>query len=165
MKRILFFISILMLLFSIHASAQNTASPDTVCARSSENYNIPKAFANFNSQYTWGIKGSGCTITFGQSTDSIRIAWVNSAGSDTLWVVETNAAGCKGDTVKIKVVRTAHPTAAFENATRCFGETLNIRFTGSAPYSIQYTLNDKQINLNGIVQNPFLSVKPKEHTN
>jgi len=153
MKRILFFISIIVLSFSIRSTAQSTANPDTVCAGSNVYYKIPSA--TINSTFTWGIKGSGGTLTFGQSTDSIRVAWTNTAGSDTLWVVETNVAGCKGDTAKLTVIKVAPPTAVFDNATLCYGETLNINFTGYSPYSVQYTLNGNTVNQSGIIQNPY----------
>jgi hypothetical protein len=153
MKRILFLVSIIMLLFSINSTAQSTANPDTVCAGSNVYYKIPSA--TINSTFTWGIKGSSGTLTFGQSTDSIRVAWTNMVGSDTLWVVETNAAGCKGDTAKLTVIRVAPPTAEFDNSTLCYGETLKINFTGYPPYSVQYTLNGNTVNQSGITQNPY----------
>ncbi len=153
MKRFLIITSILMLLFSIRSTAQSTANPDTVCSGSNVYYKIPSATAN--STFTWGIKGSSGTLTFGQSTDSIRVSWTNTAGSDTLWVVETNAAGCKGDTAKLTVIRVAPPTAEFDNATLCYGETLKINFTGYPPYSVQYTLNGNTVNQSGITQNPY----------
>ncbi len=153
MKRFLILTSIVMLLFSIRSTAQSTANPDTVCAGSNVYYKLPSA--TLNSAYTWGIKGSGGTVTFGQSTDSIRVAWTNTAGSDTLWVVETNAAGCKGDTAKLTVIRVAPPTAEFDNSTLCYGETLKINFTGYPPYSVQYTLNGNTVNQSVITQNPY----------
>jgi len=153
MKRFLILTSIVMLLFSIRSTAQSTANPDTVCAGSNVYYKLPSA--TLNSTYTWGIKGSGGTLTFGQSTDSIRVAWTNTAGSDTLWVVETNAAGCKGDTAKLTVIKVAPPTAEFDNATLCYGETLKINFTGYPPYNVQYTLNGNTVNQSGITQNPY----------
>lgn len=142
-----------MLLFSINSQAQSSANPDTVCAGSNVYYKIPSA--TVNSTFTWGIKGSGGTLTFGQSTDSIRVAWTSTAGSDTLWVVETNAAGCKGDTAKLTVIRVAPPTAELDNSTLCYGETLKINFTGYPPYSVQYTLNGNIVNQSGIIQNPY----------
>jgi len=146
-------LSIILLMFSIHSFAQSTANPDTVCAGSNVYYKIPSA--TINSTFTWGIKGNSGTLTYGQSTDSIRVAWTNTAGSDTLWVVETNAAGCKGDTAKLNIVRVAPPTAQFDNATLCYGETLKINLSGYAPYSVQYTINGNSVTQDGITQNPY----------
>lgn len=153
MKRILFFISIVMLLFSFNSQAQSTANPDTVCAGSNVYYKIPSLTAG--STFTWGIYQSGGSIQTTAQSDSIRVDWVNTAGTDSLWVFETNAAGCKGDTAKLTVIRVAPPTAQFDNSTLCYGETLKINFTGYAPYSVQYTLNGNTVNQSGITQNPY----------
>ena len=142
-----------MLVFSAKSTAQSIANPDTVCAGSNVYYKIPSA--TVNSTFTWGIKAAGGSITFGQSTDSIRVDWINTAGQDTLWVVETNAEGCKGDTAKLTVVRVAPPTAEFDNATLCYGETLNITLTGFPPYTIEYTFDGNTVTQTGITQNPY----------
>lgn len=153
MKRILFFVSIIMLLFSINSQAQSTANPDTVCAGSNVYYKIPSP--TVGSTFTWGIYQTGGSIQTTAQSDSIRVDWVNTAGTDSLWVFETNAAGCKGDTAKLTVVRVAPPTAEFDNATLCYGETLNVTFTGFPPFAIEYTLDGNTVIQSGITQNPY----------
>jgi hypothetical protein len=153
MNRILFFISIVMLLFSFNSQAQSTANPDTVCAGSNVYYKIPSPTAG--STFTWGIYKSGGSIQTTAQSDSIRVVWENTAGTDSLWVFETNAAGCKGDTAKLTVVRVASPTAEFDNATLCYGETLNVTFTGFPPFAIEYTLDGNTVTQSGITQNPY----------
>lgn len=138
---------------SLQTFSQGLTNPDTVCVSSNVYYKISNPVAN--STFTWGIYNNEGTITYGAGTDSIRVDWNNTAGIDSLWVFETNVGNCKGDTAKLKVVRTAQPTAEFDNATLCLGETLHINFTGYAPWQVEYTLNGNTITQNGIIQNPY----------
>lgn len=137
----------------LQAFAQSSVNPDTVCAGSNVYYKIQNPTAN--STFTWGIYNGEGSITSGAGTDSIRIAWNNTAGIDSIWVVETNQANCTGDTARLKVVRTAAPNAAFDNAAICYGETLNVNFTGYPPWQFEYTLNGNTLTLSNIVQNPY----------
>ncbi len=146
-------LSIILLTFSINLFAQSTANPDTVCAGSNVYYKIQSPTAG--STFTWGVYGTSGTIVSTTQSDSIRITWANTAGTDQIWVFETNATGCKGDTAKLNIVRVAPPTAQFDNATLCNGETLKINFSGYSPYSVQYMLNGNPITQNGITQNPY----------
>jgi len=146
-------LSFALLMFSIYSYAQSTANPDTVCAGSNVYYKIQSPTAG--STFTWGVYGTSGTVVSTTQSDSIRITWANTAGTDRIWVFETNAAGCKGDTTKLNIVRVAPPTAQFDNATLCYGETLKINFTGYSPYSVQYTLNGNTGNQSGITQNPY----------
>lgn len=142
-------------MFSINiVNSQTSINPDTVCIGSNTYYKIPNPTSG--STFTWGIYNSGGTIEATSQSDSIRVNWNNTSGKDSLWVFETNSAGCKGDTAKLTVVRVAKPTAEFDNATLCYGETLNINFTGAAPYNVEYTLNGGTVTQTGITDNPFL---------
>ena len=135
------------------ASAQSTTNPDTVCAGSNVYYKIQNPISN--STFTWGIYGIGGTLITTNKSDSIRVTWANTAGIDSIWVFETNVAGCKGDTAKIKVVRVAPPTAQFDNSALCYGNNLYIRFTGYPPYGVEYTLNGNTNIQSGMIQNLY----------
>ena len=144
---------IILLAIAANATAQSTANPDTVCAGSNTYYKIQSPTAG--STFSWGVYGTSGTIVTTTQSDSIRVDWENTAGIDSLWVFETNSADCKGDTAKLSVVRVAPPTAGFDNATLCYGETLNITFTGFPPFSIEYTLNGSTVTQGGITENPY----------
>ena len=123
--------------------AQTTSNPDSVCTGSTEYYKITNPTTG--SQFNWGIKGNGGTIVSGQNTNQINVQWVNTTGSDTLWVVETNLGGCKGDTSKLTVKRYARPTATISGgATLCNvnnGSAVTFTLTGIAPFVITYKKN------------------------
>jgi hypothetical protein len=146
-------LSIVLLMFSVNSIAQSTANPDTVCAGSNVYYKIQSPTAG--STFTWGVYGTSGTVVTTTQSDSIRITWANTPGTDQIWVFETNAAGCKGDTAKLNIVIVAPPTAQFDNATLCYGNSLRINFTGYSPYSVQYTLNGNPVSQSGITQNPY----------
>ncbi len=149
----LFFINIFVLIFAANILAQSTTNPDTVCVGSNTYYKVPNPTQG--STFTWGIYNSGGTIETTSQSDSIRITWQNTAGTDSLWVFEADNAGCKGDTAKLTVVRVAKPTAEFDNATLCYGETLKINLTGKPPYNVEYTLNGTTVTQTGITDNPY----------
>ncbi len=153
MNKKFFFLNLFVLIFVVNIFAQSTSNPDTVCVGSNTYYKItnPKA----GSTFSWGVYNSGGTIEATSESDSIRITWQSTAGTDSLWVFETNKAGCKGDTAKLTVVRVAKPSAEFDNATLCYGETLNINFTGVAPYNIEYSLNGTTLTKSNITNNPY----------
>ncbi len=153
MNKKLFFTGIFVLTFVANIFAQSTANPDTVCVGSNTYYKIRQAAAG--STFTWGLYRSGGTIETTSQSDSIRISWQNTAGTDSLWVFEINNAGCKGDTAKLTLVRVAKPSAEFDKATLCFGEELNINFRGMPPYKLIYTLNGDTLTQNGITQNRY----------
>ncbi len=153
MTKHFFLTTVFMLIFVANIFAQSTVNPDTVCVGSNTYYKVPNLTAT--STFTWGIYNSGGTIETTSQSDSIRVTWQNTAGTDSLWVFETNNANCKGDTAKLVVVRVAKPTAEFDNATLCYGETLNINFTGTAPYNVEYTLNGTTITQNGITESSY----------
>lgn len=144
---------IVLIIMAFNANAQTTANPDTVCAGSNTYYKIQSPTTG--STYIWGVFQGQGAITSGTGTDSIRIQWDNTTGTDSLWVSESNAANCMGDIYTLVVERVAQPTAEFDNATLCFGESLNVNFTGYPPFSIEYTANGNTVTQSDIVQNPF----------
>ncbi len=150
MKKVLTISLLLVLANSVFS--QVVTNPDTVCVGSTEYYKVPKTAG---STYTWGIYHGSGTIIPSATTDSINIAWSNTAGLDSIWVFEINAGNCKGDTAKLKVARVAKPTAQFDNATLCSGTVLNVSFTGYSPFSLEYTRNGNSIVQSGITQNPY----------
>ncbi len=133
--------------------AQTSINSDTVCAGSTEEYKIESPDAN--ATYTWGIyKGGGVIKTTNNS--NITIEWSNKAGTDSLWVFETNKSGCRSDTATLIVVRIEAPTAQFNDQTLCYGEELQLVFTGTPPFTVEYTLNGNKTTLNNIKDNPYI---------
>ncbi len=134
---------IILSLFLKLSLAQTTTNPDSVCVGSTDYYKITTSISG--SVYSWGVKGSGGTIVSGQNTDSINVQWINTVGTDTLWVVETNSGNCKGDTAKLVVKRFAHPTATISgNATLCNvnnGSAVTFNLAGIAPFIVVYKKN------------------------
>ncbi len=140
------FIVLLFLVFwlnTLAVLAQTTSSPDSVCAGSTDYYKISNPPSG--STFVWGIKSSGGKIISGQNTDSINVQWINTVGTDTLWVVETNPGGCKSDTSKLTVRRFARPTATINgNTSLCKendGSEVTFTLTGIAPFTIVYKKN------------------------
>ncbi len=144
----------LFVVFSINfVFSQTAVSPDTVCAGSTEEYKIENPDAN--STYTWGIYGNSGTI---QKSDNsaIQIKWNNKASIDSVWVFETNQSGCKGDTSTLKVVCLPAPTAKFKEENLCYGQKLQLIFTGTPPFKIEYTLNGNTKILDNINKTKYL---------
>ncbi len=119
--------------------AQSSANPDYVCAGSTEEYKIENHDAN--STYTWSIENGSGTIQATAVSSVIKIKWKDTGGTDKIKVYETNQAGCKGDTYTLDVVRLVAPTAKLSSDKVCYGEKLQVEFTGTAPFSIEYTFN------------------------
>lgn len=136
------------------ANAQTSINPDTVCVGSNEEYKIENPDAN--SIYTWGIENSSGTIHTTTNSHTIKVEWNNTEGVDNLWVYETNKAGCKGDTYTLKVVRLAAPTAKFKDENLCYGQNLQVIFTGMPPYKIEYTLNGSTKTLDNIKTKQYM---------
>jgi len=130
------------------ALAQSTASPDTVCAGSEAYYKIASPAPG--STFAWGLYQAGGSMAATARTDSVRVAWSGAAGIDSLWVVETSAAGCPGDTARLAVVRVAPPQAAFEDAALCHGERPRVELSGTPPIRLEYTLDGVPFALEGL---------------
>ncbi len=152
MKRQILTIAFIMLAIST-IIAQTSINPDTVCAGSTEEYKIESP--NTSSTYTWGIYKGGGTIQTATNLPNIQIKWNNTAGTDSIWVFETNQSACKGDTAKLTVVRISAPTAQFQSETLCYGDKLNVIFNGKPPYTIEYTFNGNNKSINNINTNQY----------
>jgi hypothetical protein len=133
---------VLLLLGCFASFAQSTTDPDSVCAGATGK--IYQVTPTAGSTYSWSLTGGG-TIASGAGTDSIAINWNNTAGTDTLRVIEFNAIGCPGDTIRLAVVRLPLPTVSLSgtdsiclnSATTTYKLTMN--FTGVSPWTVSYT--------------------------
>lgn len=142
MKKLNYFILALLGVCCIHSSfGQSTTDPDSVCAGATGK--IYQVTRTTGSTYQWIITGG--TQASGGTSDSITINWSATAGTDTLKVVEYNAIGCPGDTIKLAVVRLPLPTVVLSgtdsiclnSATTAF--RLTMTFTGVSPWDVSYT--------------------------
>lgn len=132
----------LLLLVMIQSSvmAQNPY-PNTgdhqVCLNATEPYGVaPTA----GSTYAWTVTplaGGNGTITPGATSNLITVTWT-SAGTATLQVVETNAAGCVGDPVTIVVTINPLPTVTVNSAAVCAGASATITATPGTAGTYNY---------------------------
>jgi hypothetical protein len=127
--------------YTIVSSAQSTTDPDSVCAGATGKiYQVDKTAG---STYQWIIAGG--TKASGANSDSITINWSAMAGTDTLKVIEFNAIGCPGDTIKLAVVRLPLPTVSLSGTDSiCLNSSttaykLTMAFTGVGPWNVAYT--------------------------
>ena len=102
-------ITAIMALVALSTSAwAQTTVQDTVCVgATSVDYWVTNTA---NSTYNWTLTGGG-TIVSGNGTDSIKIDWAATTGTDTLKVTETNSNFCVGDPVVLAITRVAAPVA------------------------------------------------------
>ncbi len=138
-----FILTLLLVSLTVVSNAQSTTDPDSVCAGAiGKIYQVTKTPG---STYQWFVNGG--TQASGGSSDSITINWSATPGTDTLKVVEYNAIGCPGDTIKLAVVRLPLPTVVLSgtdsicinSATTSF--KLTMTFTGVSPWDVSYTEN------------------------
>jgi hypothetical protein len=69
-----------------------------VLVNSTNTYSVTNTTA---STYSWNVTNG--TINSGAGTNSISVTWPATAGTGSVKVIETNANGCKGDTVSLLV--------------------------------------------------------------
>jgi len=135
---------IFMILCATNLFAQ---TPDTICNGAKTWYKVDKTVG---SVYKWGVYKSKGTIVSGQNTDSINIQWNNTNGMDSVWVVESNAGGCIGDTSRLKIVLGISPTVSMgTTATLCtpnLGSPVKFILTGTSPWTLSYSENNIPIN-------------------
>ncbi len=139
------------------AQAQSTTDPDSVCAGATGKiYQVPKTAG---STYQWFVNGG--TQASGGNSDSITINWSTIAGTDTLKVVEHNAIGCPGDTIKLAVVRLPLPTVVLSGTDSiCINSAsttyqLSLAFTGISPWTVAYTEDGTTRNIT-TSSNPYI---------
>ncbi len=148
MKKI---ITILLILLSIKAAAQSTNPDQTVCTGEVVEYSIDSPTAS--SKYIW----SAVALTMGKydkikqsdNGDKVTIKWLD-FGFYELTVYEQDEAGCIGPASKIIIQATNGPSAEFDNAQNCYGEPLKIELKGTAPFSVEYTLDGEQKSISNI---------------
>ena len=69
-----------------------------------ENYTVS---ANATSTYNWNVTGG--TLQSGQGTNTVDILWAT-PGQGSIYVIETDANGCIGDTISLMVTITQQPS-------------------------------------------------------
>ncbi len=88
------------------------SGPTSTCANSTGNvYSIPVVG---NDTYSWAINGG--SITAGGGTNSITVTW-GAAGTGTLTVTETTAAGCVGNSTPYSVTINSLPVPTISGPT------------------------------------------------
>jgi hypothetical protein len=121
--------------------AQSTTDPDSVCAGATGK--IYQVTRTAGSTYQWIVNG-GAQASGGNS-DSITIDWSLTPGTDTLKVLEFNAIGCPGDTIRLAVVRLPLPSVVLSGTDSiCLNSAsttyrLTMTFTGVSPWNVAYT--------------------------
>lgn len=144
-------ITILLILLSIGASAQSTDPDQTVCTNSVVEYSIDSPTAS--SKYIWSVAsitiGNYDKISQSNNGDKITLKWLD-LGMYELTVYEQDEAGCIGPVSKIIIEAISGPSAEFDNAQNCYGEPLKMELKGTAPFSVEYTLDGEQKSLSNI---------------
>ena len=69
-----------------------------------ENYTVS---ANATSTYNWNVTGG--TLQSGQGTNTVDVLWAT-PGQGSIYVIETDANGCVGDTISLMVTITQQPS-------------------------------------------------------
>jgi len=140
--------------FCLGVSSVKAQSIDTVCAGSTGvSYSVTNTSG---STYHWVVTNG--TQASGSTTNAITVDWNSTSGTDTLMVVEQNAAGCYGDTVKLAVFRMPIPTATVSGAdTVCFntGSSFAVTFTGIGPWDFTWYDGTTSHPVSNISTNPY----------
>jgi len=112
----------ILFLVNSHLMAQSSQTlTQTVCAGSSEPYEIQNP--DPSSTYTWSLDNSNGTISSGQGSAIITIDWLVITGTDVLRMVETNN-GCAATEVTLAVTIVEYPIAnAGVDFSICAGDT------------------------------------------
>ena len=118
-------------------------TPDTICGSAQDVvYGVLNPIAS--STYNWWMSnGSFGTIdnSVTPNNEIIQIDWNGQVGTVILYVQETTADGCVGDTVQLPITLHAQPTIAVTGDTVCPGNdaTVSLTLTGTAPWQVTYT--------------------------
>jgi len=102
---------------------------DSVCAGDS---GVVYSVISTSGNYIWTVTNG--TITSGQGTDSVNVHW-DTAGTGTITVVDTNAAGCAGTPQTLTVTINPIPTTSLINGqdTVCENSTITYCVTSPGP--------------------------------
>ncbi len=119
--------------FAVSGQPYPTPGDQNVCLGSTEPYGVT---ISAGSHYAWSIiagTGGAGTITAGATENLITVNWT-SAGTCTLSVTETNAAGCLGTPQTIVITVNALPTAtiSYAGTPYCATGTAAVTRTGQA---------------------------------
>jgi hypothetical protein len=151
---------------AITAQAQTQyTTPDTICGSAQDVvYGVQNPTAS--STYTWwlGTPGFG-TIDNSVTPNSqvIQIDWSGTMGTTVLYVQETTAEGCVGDTVSLPITLYPQPTLAVAGDTVCPGNdaTVTLTLTGTAPWIVTYTTDGGVTNQNlTVMTSPYYITYP-----
>ena len=133
-----------LLLISNHLIAQTLPSStptQTVCANSTEPYEIPSTAQNASSIFQWTLSGGGAagTIQTGQGTNYITIDWGVAGGPYTLEVIESNG-GCTSTLVTLDITIVDAPTStAGSNGDVCVGDIYSLSGSATNQTSVLWT--------------------------
>ena len=134
---------LLLLLSGTAAMAQPypKTGDHSVCLNSTQPYGV---VLNAGSTYAWSVTplaGGNGTITPGATPNLISVNWT-SAGTATLKVIETSAAGCPGDPVTIIVTVNPIPTVTVNSSAICAATIATITATPgiAAAYNYVWTV-------------------------
>jgi hypothetical protein len=145
MKTKLFFLAV----FSIFTLA-GFAQTEQACVGALETYKIESPTSE--SIYNWEISTTEGSIVSGQNTSKVELKLADTQGLSTLWVVETNKAGCQGEKTALQINRVAAPTASISgNIELCnvnTGAVVTFTLNGTAPFTVVYKVNNLEKSLN-----------------
>lgn len=121
--------------YNVNVNATPTPTvggPATACTGTSATYSTA---ANPGRGYTWTVSAGG-SITSGQGTNSITVAW-NTAGANTVSVNEMiTATGCSANSNTFNVTVTATPVSAISGSNNvCSGTTVSYSASAATTYS------------------------------
>jgi hypothetical protein len=132
-------VMILLIISGTKAIAQpypNTGD-HIVCVNATEPYGV---VLNAGSTYAWSITpvaGGNGVITAGATPNLITVNWTT-AGTATLQVIETSAAGCPGDPVSILVTINPRPIVTVNSSAICAGTFATITATPGVAGTYNY---------------------------
>ena len=166
--RILKVFAIFALLLSsnqlIAQTLPSSTPTQTVCANSTEPYEIPSTAQNASSTFQWTLSGGGAggTIQTGQGTNYITIDWGVAGGPYTLEVIESNG-GCTSTLVTLDITIVDAPTAtAGSNGDVCVGDIYSLSGTATNQVSVLWTTTGDGTFTNASSLNPDYDPGPND---
>ena len=156
-----------LLLISNQLIAQtlpSSTATQTVCANSTEPYEIPLTAQNASSTFQWTLSGggSGGTIQTGQGTNYITIDWGIAGGPYTLEVIESNG-GCTSALVTLDITIVDAPTStAGSNGDVCVGDIYSLSGSATNQVSVLWTTSGDGTFTNASSLNPDYTPGPND---
>ena len=136
----------------------------TVCANSTEPYEIPSTAQNASSTFQWTLSGGAAagTIQTGQGTNYITIDWGVAGGPYTLEVIESNG-GCTSALVTLDITIVDAPTStAGSNGDVCVGDVYSLSGTATNQVSVLWTTTGDGTFTNASSLNPDYDPGPND---